>query len=678
MNNRIPPVSIQMPYNGNDITTWALPEGAISRFGRGRVMDMAFSPEKDRLIVGTRLGLWWYDLSTLTPIVLWETERGLVSAVAFSDCGTWVATANWDGGVKVYNVTIGVCETTIQREGSPERISQLVFSPDGQQLAASYQREPLIHLWNPQTGKEIAKFTSDSSRYPSGRFTIPVAFSPDGCLLAHANRDETHQTSDRISLWHVNTGECITHLRGHTSHVCALAFSPDGRHLASGDIKGTLREWDTTTGQQVRVSSEYAGKLMVIPKYTLSGRLRAAGVYKFTLAVWDVDSNKKLDTFEHRGTIKAIHFSNGTDLAVASSIDFKVWRLDTTFSVSSIVGHTRIPFSLKFSPDGQRLVSVGEGGITDWNIASKQPRHIRGAKANLCDALFTVDGNLHGLYKKENNVTVRNIETQHAIATINPPHEVVRGGYLTVRGGYFSVTGNLWACPMKDRNIYVWDATGKETVLTGHTDSIKCIAFAPNEKQVATVARDATARVWDVASGEEIVSLPLTPPLKSDSPLPIPSLDPGLYKGDAETVKAALKGEKLRYPNREIQTITFSPCGTLVAAGIEGGIRLWDSKTYETRLLILMPREFRQQFALAFSPCSRYLASGTWWWWPIKKVPIYVWDIATGKNIATFWGHPTDVQDLAFSPDGSLLASGSFDGTILLWDMKPYLHHETS
>ncbi len=171
--------------------------------------------------------------------------------------------------------------------------------------------------------------------------------------------------------------------------------------------------------------------------------------------------------------------------------------------------------------------------------------------------------------------------------------------------------------------------------------------------------------------------MPLTQPLKSDSPLPIPSLDPGIYKGDAETAKAALSGEKLRYPNRDIQTITFSPCGSLIAAGIEGGIRLWDSETYETRLLILMPREFRRQFALAFSRCGRYLASGTWWWLFIKKVPIYLWDVDTGENIATFRGHPTDVQSLVFSPDGPLLASGGFDGTILLWDMKPYLDHET-
>ncbi len=388
----------------------------------------------------------------------------------------------------MWNVTTDACETPLQQEGSPsEAISQLTFSPDGQQLEASYYREPHIYLWNPQKGAEIAKFTRDSSRV-SGVRSTPVAFSPDGCLLAHANYDKTHQVSDRISLWHVKTGKCIAHLSGHTSRVVALSFSPDGRVLASGDVKVPLREWDAATREQTRISTEYAGKLRVIPNYTASGRLRAAGVYKSTLTVWDVDSGEKLDTFEHRGTIDAIHFSKGTDLAVASSTDFKVWRLGTTGHVSIIVGHTRIPHALKFSPDGQRLVSAGEGGITDWNIASKQSRHICGAIANLCDAIFTADGNLHRLYKKGNTVTVRDIETHQVIATINPLHEVKREGY-------FSVTGNLWACPMKDGNISIWDATGKETVLTEHTEGINCIAFAPNEKQVATVSRDATARV---------------------------------------------------------------------------------------------------------------------------------------------------------------------------------------
>ena len=78
--------------------------------------------------------------------------------------------------------------------------------------------------------------------------------------------------------------------------------------------------------------------------------------------------------------------------------------------------------------------------------------------------------------------------------------------------------------------------------------------------------------------------------------------------------------------------------------------------------------------ALVFSPCGKYLAGGLWWNQGLKKVPIHLWEAETGKLIATFLGHPTDIQGLVFSPNNELLASASFDGSILLWDLKPYLY----
>ena len=76
---------------------------------------------------------------------------------------------------------------------------------------------------------------------------------------------------------------------------------------------------------------------------------------------------------------------------------------------------------------------------------------------------------------------------------------------------------------------------------------------------------------------------------------------------------------------------------------------------------------------MVFSSCGQYLAFGAAWEQGFEKVPIHLWEVETGKHIVTFWGHPTDVQAVAFSPNNELLASASFDGSILLWDLNPYL-----
>ena len=617
----------------SDVTTGALPEGAIARLGRGCVHDMAFSPAGEYLAIGSRIGLWWYKLPSLYPIALWETERGLVSAVAFSPCGNRLVTGNWDGDIKVWNVQQAELLVKLKISSLTDKkvpVKQVTFSPDGRCLAVSGS-EDVVYVWRLETGDLIAKFSGEvEKRSCPWSSIIPLSFSPDGCLLASTNFDNT------VSIWNVEKNERIACFTGHTSWVYSVCFSPCGQFLASGDREGTLRVWDFIRGVQEMVSSEYA-TYRAMPFYSPSGALLAAGSYEDKVVIWDVSQQEKLGTFVHRGFATAARFSGcGTQLAVASSRELKVWTVDNPSTVSSVPGHTGVPFSMTFSPDGKTLASLEGSNVLFWDVACKRLRATFEKNTGIRSFVYLASGKMLTASTCDTTVTVWDVGKSGKLIAEFTEHQ------KRVRVVTFSPTGNRMATVDVEGKFYVWDVQccQKLSTLKGDTDGIRSVVFSPDGKQLVSASENKTVLLWDVERGEEIACLANKVPSR-----------------------------------RSIETIAFSPCGNVIAGGLYSELRLWSVKTRETLYSIQPPPGCQWPFALAFSPCGRYLASGAWYIPKMskEKVSIRLWEVASGENIATLWGHPTDVQSLAFSPDGELLASGSFDGTILLWDVSSYL-----
>ena len=650
-----------MTFNNSEVTTWALPEGAIARFGRGRVADMAFSPDGAHLTIATTIGIWWYELATMKPIALWENERGMVSTVSFSANGHWIAASNADGIVKVWHIDSQQCTAKIQ--GWHRGTSQLAFSPDSEYVAASGARYGDVYIWCTKTGRHIASFSvREPTREPMiSRF--PLCFSRDGTLLAYVSAQFA------ISVRHLETEEHIAYIVTTPRQVNALAFSPCGQFLAAAIQKRVdighppeIHVWDVQQETLEMAYTAYEGDC-VMPAYTREGTLRVAEVYTDKVVIWGAARQEKLDTFESPGRSQAARFSpDGKHFAIATPRKIHVWSDESSPSgVASLRGHMLTADFVSFSEKGRTLVSGywGESGIGFWDIVQKQEK--RRIPASLGER-----GKACALSPCE-EVLVR------SVGDIGQGVEVLRVGSGTrvvvlaehkspVTALAFSPTGEHLVSGDRCGKLYLWDVQHweKRHALPGCAERITKVAFHPNGTKLAAAASDKSA-IWDVASGEQIASLDLTL-----------DLDVALYKGDTGEIRRRIRRNLHPSWRVSILSIAFSPCGTFIAGGGIDEIRLWDASTYAVRMLILPPRGCGRPYALAFSPCGRYLASGSWWQ-GTEKVSIRLWEVATGENVATFWSHPTDVQHLAFSPDGTLLASSSFDGTLLLWDMKPYL-----
>ncbi len=686
----VPSVSVEA--DENDVTTWALPEGAIARLGRGREPDMVFSPDDQSLAIGTSLGIWLYDLATLSPIALWETERGMVGRIAFSSDGKWLAASNSDQILKVLDIQNGTCLAQVKTD---DYISGLTFSYNNQYLAAAYTRSTIVEVWHAETCKPIAQFTSDAEK--TG-FYRPISFSPDTRLIASTSASDTTDNAEVIVVWDIERGQQIASLTAHTNWISTLCFSPCGQFLASGGEDGTVYVWDVSTWQQVQAYIDFGDVYRIMPSYSPEGILRAAIVNyddtgPATISVCDLESGEQLYTDKFWGNTvqfsdaddwgNTVKFSNGSLLAYECRHAFiNVWTPEHPHKRQFTHSPISFPTSVVFSQDSKTLaVEHHHEGVVLWDVASKRSRPaVKVESAGKNQFVYkTSSGKLYVASIQKDNVRL-----WEADGNGTPPIEGTGRKYWSAFPALAPI-GTLFAYADADGSLKVWDVrSGNQLYELTHPlyqdieddeddeddegDEIRKLEFSPDGSLFTSESRFTSLRLWDMESRKEIDAFP---------------------------------------KHKVLGILGFSPCGQYLACAGEE-ILLWDiahrklhktglnqgpfisaCRHYfvcsgdETVLYDLMRREIRHQlplpegseriFCAAFSPCERYLAGGAWWQEGLEKVPIYVWEVASGKHLATLRGHRTDVQDLAISPDNTLLASASYDGSILLWDLTPYL-----
>ena len=655
--------------SGDDVTTWALPEGAIARLERGGVCGTAFSPDGRYLAVATKIGLWWYEVETMSPIALWETERGMVSDIAFSPNGKWIAISNWDKILKVWDVQRGVSIAQIELTGLWD---PFVFSPNNRWLAIGNSDTGNVEFREPETGTIRSTLMGEAEK--GGEF-MPIAFSPDTQVLASTICDDTNDDAESIIVWDVESGERVACLTGHTGYIYRLCFSPCGRFLASGgEEDGTVIIWDVGSWQHIKAHTGY-GKSDMIPSYSPDGVLRVAAVSDDddTVIVWALENNEKPYTADSEASVT---FSNGSQLAYQYGPEFlEVWTLgdaNPRRTVQTHISFVDTSESLIFSQDGKTIVAKYRyGSVLLWDIESKQARPaIPTASASKNQHIHvSSQEDLYVTSIHKNTVELWEVGSCGSLIAEFTGNEFVCATAL-------APTNNKLASAHQGGSLIIWDVQSGDKLRafrhplqtpTDNTDQAWKLVFSPDGSLLVSYTEDeANVRLWDVGRGEEIQEFP------SDEIDNIGTFSPcGQYlTGISSGKNIILWDVKHRESLTKLPwTFTYSWCGAYLACGI----LLWDLKRCEISKRLQRPEECQGMHSLKFSSCGQYLALGAAWETGLEKVPICLWEVETGKHIVTFWGHTTDVQAVTFSPNNEILASASFDGSILLWDLKPYL-----
>jgi uncharacterized protein with WD repeat len=287
----------------------------ISPTGQGRAHAVAYSPDGKDLVVGSSLGITFYNANSLETIRFIQTDNW-VRSLAFSPDGSLLASGSYDPVVRLWRVNDGSLFKELV--GHTGWVRSIVFSPDGNLLATASD-DNTVRLWNIPSG-DLSKTLNQSV---DG--TRILAFSPDGSILATSGIDNT------IRFWNVFDGKLLRELTGHTGWVRSLAFSPNGEYLASGAFDATVRLWSVADGSLLVTRHEHASSVLGLA-FSPDGTLLASGSVDKTVRLWSMPSLEPYYLMkDHTDFVYSVAFSPDGRSVASGSVDntVRVWDVPT-------------------------------------------------------------------------------------------------------------------------------------------------------------------------------------------------------------------------------------------------------------------------------------------------------------------------------------------------------------